>query len=131
MQGRRNIQVPLLYFSDGWNREYHDRFGVRLFIRSFWMEHEELLIPYIATMNEYGGVITPYRIPDGYFVLPEDPFRRYKLKLRKLIIQLPQQVGRQYFYAEALQVHGTPYRRPIESGEVIRNLLEMIEKTEP
>jgi len=126
---QRSIQVPILFFTESRDTEYHDRFGVRLFIRSFWLEAEDLLIPYIATMDEYGRVIRPYRIPDDYFPLPEDPYRRYKLKLRRLMIQLPQNVNRQYFYAEALKVNGVPYRRSIETGEVIRSLLEQIEGT--
>jgi len=125
---RRSVQVPILYFSDGWNREYHDRFGTRLFIRSFWLESEDLMVPYSATMDEHNRILVPYNIPKGYFILPEDPFLRYKLKLRRFFIQLPLYINRQYFYAEALQVRGVPYRLSIESGEIIRNLLEEIEK---
>jgi len=120
---RYEFQLPISFYL---NEEEMDCPG--LAIKVFYAAKLNLCVPYIAeTMVEESG--KPFEIPDDLFPeLKKASWDIKNLKMRSFRLSLPREIARQYLYAELFKIPGFSFIPNVESGSVIRKLLEKIDE---
>jgi len=120
---RKEYQLPISFYL---NDKEMDCPG--LAIKVYYNVKLNLCIPYIAeTMVEEKG--KPFEIPEDLFPeLKKASWDVKNLKMRSFRLNLPPEIAQQYLYAELFQIPGFNFTPDIESGSVIRKLLEKIDE---
>jgi len=97
-------------------------------IKVYYAEHLNMCIPYLAIPNAEGTYM-PLSISYDFFPkISLDSRTLHKMKMIPFRSFLPPEIARQYQFAELLKIPGFDNHADIESGAVIRGLLNRYEE---
>jgi len=119
---RKEYQLPISFYL---NDEEMDCPG--LAIKVTYIPKLNLCVPFIADflLDKW----RPFEIPEDLFPeLKKTSWDFKNLKMSTFRLHLPREIAQQYLYAELFRIPGFNFIPDIESGSVIRKLLEKIDE---